>query len=646
MHTEKPGLGEFLAHLSVHILKDAASVLHLNMRDVQRDINTLYARATSHGVKFFTEQLPLLGKALDKSLAKDTPLIVPTGFKTSRYGEIEIPQFLRSLFKLVYTLDGRVKADDLDGTDTRDPYWASHAALTGSSVLQIKAVRAIRQVCYLAYKLELPYSREKEEAVLDTFVSTDASLPSEDGVMLTPEVKRAIDNARLILYAVLRDFDPLDIVPGHGPGAVATGEKYEAKYAFKRYFKKVDEVFCYADYFFYSYSHLAEGNGLAVLETLEDTPDAFAKVVLVPKDSRGPRLISMEPLELQWIQQGVSRSLVKTIERHPITCGRVNFTDQDVNGDLALEHSKDGSYVTVDLKEASDRVSTWLVKQLFQTNLFSAFAACRSDGTLLPDGRLVRFRKFAPMGSALCFPVEALVFWALAVGAIVNVCSMRDAYALPAIYVYGDDLILPKKEFQVIKGVFEELHLQFNEDKCCTARFFRESCGVDAFKGVDVTPQKLRNIDFTLRSPKAHLAYVEYANAFTQMGEDFQHTAQFMRDHVESSLGKHPIKLSRSGYPLALYRPDCCWADVVASLRPFRLRFNRSLQRMEARLQVVRPITIIRDELEGYVQLLPRLRTGPRDPFGFEAWEYDANKYTVFGRVKSERAWVDVSQLM
>jgi hypothetical protein len=85
--------------------------------------------------------------------------------------------------------------------------------------------------------------------------------------------------------------------------------------------------------------------------------DIVAKLTAVPKDSRGPRLICVHPKEAIWIQQGQRLKLEAAITSSNLTKGRINFTDQTVNGGLALESSKSGRLATLDLKEASDRIS-------------------------------------------------------------------------------------------------------------------------------------------------------------------------------------------------------------------------------------------------------------------------------------------------
>jgi hypothetical protein len=60
------------------------------------------------------------------------------------------------------------------------------------------------------------------------------------------------------------------------------------------------------------------------------------------------------------------------------------------------------------------------------------------------------------------------------------------------VFVYGDDLIVPHGSFPLLRDSFEPYGLRFSPTKCCISGKFRESCGLDAYAGVDVTPVRLR----------------------------------------------------------------------------------------------------------------------------------------------------------
>jgi hypothetical protein len=332
---------------------------------------------------------------------------------------------------------------------------------------------------------------------------------------------------------------PRDIIPRHGPGSVATGEESGEKTHFSRIYGTVEMVYPFTEYFHFNLSHTVDALNSNTLNLLE-LPAGTAKVVLVPKDSRGPRLISSEPLELQWIQQGLQRKLYDIIESHRMTAGRVNFTDQTVNRALALAGSKTGTWVTLDMKDASDRVSRQLVRRLFPDNWFEAMDACRSTGTRLPNGQFVELEKFAPMGSAVCFPVEALTFFALAVSTLRILKGYSRAKALASVFVYGDDIICRVEDYDSVMHRFPLYGLMFNEGKCCVSGSFRESCGCDAFRGVDVTPIRLKKTWCPHSSDVQELAsYVAHGNALYAAG--YRRSFHTIRQLVENRYGPLPV---------------------------------------------------------------------------------------------------------
>lgn len=110
------------------------------------------------------------------------------------------------------------------------------------------------------------------------------------------------------------------------------------------------------------------------------------------------------------------------------------------------------------------------------------------------------------MGSGLCFPTLALVVWALlTVGA-------PDADTREGILVYGDDVIVPSGYAANAMRILELFGLRVNRDKSFTSGLFRESCGVDAFNGHDVTPVKLHTVWSSNRSPEVLASFASYAN--------------------------------------------------------------------------------------------------------------------------------------
>jgi len=456
-------------HKLVHALLTDIHMSHgvvFNTRSLKQTCKKVDDRIRFEGLSFLTKTLPRLGKALDKALSGYTTLsATKLGFKPQLNSEL--PRFLGEFFNLVF---------DPSGTVLQYPC--------------AESVRVLRQVLYLFYKYELPYSEAQEQQVIQAFQKTEDDLlnmaPKLAELQLAADAdtsnrrfrfnpKRQLDvirEARILLSKVFSNFDFTDIVPRHGPGAVATRQKLWDKFRFTNVSSRIRKHFPIDAYFYASLGHVCDRlDGLSAIND-EDLP---ARVILVPKDSRGPRLISCEPVDFQWIQQGISRRLVQHIEELSLTRFNVFFTDQTPNQCGALLGSRTGRYATLDLKEASDRVSCGLVRLLFPSHVSEILLeSARSTSTTLPSGKIIRLEKFAPMGSALCFPILALTIWSILTAAT------SDADTQESILVYGDDVIVPTAFAANAIEQLESFGLKVNRDKSCTGGLFRESCGKDA----------------------------------------------------------------------------------------------------------------------------------------------------------------------
>jgi len=479
----------FVSELFTALHADVASSANVPRVELDRDNRKIATRASSEGLSFYTKTLPRMGKAIDKALSSGEQLQCP--FFKKRKGT-QIPNLFGYLISRVFDSDGWERSD------------ASPAVLG-----------YLRQLLFVFYKLELQYTDETVSKAISQFVEVDDGCSLEIGE-LDPTSLRILQTTRSLIRKVTHDLDLVNIKPKHGPGVVATGQSGGDKALFTRFVEKLEAVYPLVDYFHYNYSHVTDR--LDYLQELPSVLTGTAKLVSVPKDSRGPRLISAEPLENQWIQQGQMANIVSHLQSHPITKGFVNFTNQEVNGRLALEGSETQKWCTLDMKEASDRVSVDLVKYLFHEHTYKHLDASRSTHTKLPDCTVMPLKKFAPMGSAVCFPVEALIFWALSVSSIICKHNVPLGKATRLVYVYGDDIICSSEHHATIREYLPKFGLKLNEGKCCTAGFFRESCGVDAYKGVNVTPTKISSVWSSRLSPDVIASYVSYSNEFWKQG--------------------------------------------------------------------------------------------------------------------------------
>lgn len=468
---EKPPLAESVSLLT-KVLQDLGADL--------LDLCTVKRRSHTEGFAFLSKTLPLLGKAFDRGLG-DSAFKLPSVFKRWRK-KTEIPAFLGSFFRDVFHDDGRLRED-----------------------ANANSVYAIRQVCFLFYKYEVPPSSDVTDRQFVEWINTDQGLP--DHFPDDPTLDKAAELAR----EVFGDFNRTDLVFRHGPGAVSDCPRHK-KYGYRplitnraishfglsSYFlrREVDStLWLFRSSLIFGSKHLF---AYFALSSFEFFP-LRSKLISVPKDSRGGRLINEEPLLHQWYQQGIMKWTVNRLESHRLTRGSVNFTDQSINRNLAVVASKRRNLATVDLSEASDRVSYALVKKIFRDcpEYFAALDSSRTkfaEVTLSTGVHDVSIKKFAAMGSAVCFTTLAFAVYALILAEL-SIFTLKSMSKLKDdVYVYGDDIICPSAYFPFVKRVLERYSLKVNVGKSFIGSRFSESCGMDAFDGNNVTPLRVRKL--------------------------------------------------------------------------------------------------------------------------------------------------------
>lgn len=213
--------------------------------------------------------------------------------------------------------------------------------------------------------------------------------------------------------------------------------------------------------------------------------DLACKVQLVPKGVDKKRVVSMEPTVHQFYQKMIGSAMKVHFNKHREI--NVDLEEQGWNRELTRRGSESRDYGTIDLSSASDSVTLTLVRSLFRdTPLYDALMWCRSTKAELPDGRVVELEKFAPMGSAVCFPVECTVF-----SAIVAYANKR--HGVHTYYrVYGDDIVCHRAVFDTVVELLESLNFIVNRDKSFEPWLpFKESCGIECYQGIDVSPIRL-----------------------------------------------------------------------------------------------------------------------------------------------------------
>lgn len=291
------------------------------------------------------------------------------------------------------------------------------------------------------------------------------------------------------------------IAPRHGPGATYTRTRGESAY-----FKYLDltltpeiltlikeVLYRDADELFPS-GHRSTQVGLGTtVWKQDDEATRTCKLVFVPKTALTRRTISKEPTTLQWLQQAGLWIFEDVFDRKHLP---IHLRHAELSRRLALQGSFDGSYATIDLSKASDYVTLSLVTSLFaRCEVLHLLLGTRSYYVEYEDGagnvERLKLRKFAPMGSALCFPVECVVF------ASICEATIRRETGRPSrqgdFLVYGDDIVVRTEFASSIMERLEQLHFIVNRDKTFTSHdfLFREACGIEAYCGRDITPLRL-----------------------------------------------------------------------------------------------------------------------------------------------------------
>lgn len=422
-----------------------------------KDLSSLSERIEKEGTSFVKVTLPLIGRALDRGLVTGT-FECPDNFAVHK--DSRLPRLFYTVFKTIF---------DDEGTIIDKPF--------------VPSVLYLRQILLFDAKLISEPSAEQRESAVQGFVDRQARLRS----LVLPVNDPVLRRAQWLLGDVLSRLDLSDISPGHGPGSVAEKLTREERWDFRAWPAKAEHCYPYVQYGTPSIrASLERGVGVPLLKVMR------TRCCLVPKDFRGPRLISAEPTVNQYLQQGQMKAIMRFVERHALLRQSIRLRDQTHNQRMAQESYANGN-ATLDLSDASDTVSAVLVWYLLSRvpKLRRQLMSTRSDFLVYQD-KEVKIVAFAPMGSATCFPVESLVFWALAMASLGHVRSLsghpdeRESL-VHDIAVFGDDIIVPEDAISTLIATLTSVGCSPNMSKTCYATPFRESCGTEWLSGSDVT---------------------------------------------------------------------------------------------------------------------------------------------------------------
>lgn len=343
----------------------------------------------------------------------------------------------------------------------------------------------------------------------------------------------------------------------------------------------------------------------------EVTSSRTARLRFVPKDLKVARSICMEPNVLQFFQQGIWDRIEDTLNRTPYSRW-IRFRDQSYNQELATFGSATGEIDTIDLSSASDSVTLALIKGIFPRSWQIAMRATRSDKCFLPNGKIHSLTKFAPMGSALCFPTQSIIFASVCVYAALVyqhqvtgidlfellTCSgiatqrlvmdatklfkhkLDERGVLEPLGVYGDDICVDRRLTDTIIDILLRLGFRVNHGKSFRgSQAFRESCGAFALNGCRVDPMYYR-IGFSGEHTASSLSStVSLINVCYD--RRYLNLRRFLIKHALH----HRVKGIRlkSRIPLLFVAPDDTTFGIKSDypFNPLEKRYNKRYQREE-----------------------------------------------------------------
>lgn len=541
-------------------------VVKCDVRFDQRDINTLSRRGASEGKSFFTITLPTLNAGL--LLAIERGYVVPTDFPFFRKSG-KCPSFLKVFFALIFDAQGQLLSDP-----------------------SVDAIFSIRQMSVTFKKLKEITDGEKVKKSLQRFKEVEHEVSLFNGV--PEEYAQSYNFVCQNLWCLLDTIDPITLIPRHGPGA--TVEKVHGIYKYheisSRWPLRLQPYFPY-DYFCVGSTQNIDDDEKFIrfhhheIAQQEERP---VKVIAVPKTATSSRIIAIEPTAMQYTQQAVSAWVVDKLQTMKLTKGHINFTDQSINQQLALSSSLTREFATLDLSDASDRVSCRLVEETFKISPFflEVILACRSTKAYLKDlDQTIDLTKYASMGSALCFPIESMVFYSIAVAAQLSQCKGPSYADLVRIcsrsYVYGDDIVVPVESASVVSNALTAFGCKVNVGKSFAKSYFRESCGVDAYKGYNITPVYVRQHPPKKPHDLKVLSWQETANQFYKNG--LWLTATTIDKMVEKLIGYVPVS-ERDG--AGVHRWSFSGIPKHYGLEAKRVKWNADLQTYRYKIKMVR----------------------------------------------------------
>lgn len=654
-----------LLQIALGVLKDF-QVAYPECRGVERDKARLASLVKNRGIGVFGLDLPNMLDGLLHGLEHGRLTVSGTVRYSKRY---PVPRLFAGLYMRIFDEDLCLKQDPCINAISFLIQLLRLGKKIEVECTQERTIKVVEEYYDVERKLLAPTLRWAQDEFdpigvgrnlhLSNLMVSDLPLfPRQRSLEEDRRIKDLLNKCQLTADLVVESigqFEPYSFceeraeesrAPGfkHGPGAVAERSgRYFDKNDFPNWPAKLHAWFPFDEF----------GKMPNDPKPRPRNHEVASRLIAVPKTMKGPRLIAAEPTEHQFCQQQLL-SFFKSRFRSCFKGAFITLNDQKPSQEMTLRASLDRSLATVDLSSASDRLSCYVVERVLrrsQTLLHALHAArtrsCRDSIT--HKGETMLLRKFASQGTAVTFPVQSLVFLICALSVSMDgrptwakINKLRDK-----VRVFGDDIILPSTRYADLVDLLTTLQLKVNQDKSFVRGHFRESCGMYAYAGHDVTPVSPKTtIPESAASRKAcldiynNLFYKGYWNASANL-ESTDGMSSFIRrlpvvGRDAASDGRRSFQdvqvLYETCMPPVKWRTDADShpgrnllgylqpteraelqvprvrshrnASISAQRIPLRIRWNARLHRQEVFVWTVRSRQKVRPCHDGYSALL------------------------------------------
>lgn len=382
-------------------------------------------------------------------------------------------------------------------------------------------------------------------------------------------------------------------------------------------------------------SALSETGLWAEAEMLRFHKHGFVKVTggklfFAPKNAEISRTCCTEANLNMLIQKAIGAFIeVRLGKFYGISLGK----QPDLNREMARIGSIDGSLGTIDLVSASDSIGLQLIKRdLPEGALKRSILNSRSQYAILPDGSQVELRMVSTMGNGFTFPLQTLLF-ACAVRACYHVMGFPCHDPGTEFGVFGDDIIVRRETYDFVIKMLTKLGFTVNGGKSFNTGSFRESCGHDYNRGVNIRGVYIR----TLETPQQVYSALNRLTRWSALHSiDISGTIRLLLSWVRDI--RTPLEESDDAgiqVPFSATRPsldDNYWFK-------YRSYVRRAKKRLVAEPDAIvdapdNPLGLSVGFLSGYIRRRDILLTNPSD----SAWKHDLSLSVSVRELRGARA--------